>query len=45
MNYGDDLEAMLGFFSGNSAFYPDFDALLRREVRAAVPKKVAEEED
>jgi hypothetical protein len=34
MNYKADLERMLGFFRGDSAFYPQFDALLRREVRA-----------
>lgn len=34
MNYEDDVEQMLGFFSGDSAFYPQFDALLRREVQA-----------
>ena len=32
MNYEDDLNGMLAFFSGDSAFYPEFDALLRREV-------------
>ena len=27
-------KGMLGFFDGGSVFYPQFDALLRREVRA-----------
>jgi hypothetical protein len=34
MNYEDDLDGMLEFFSGVSVFYPQFDALLRQEVRA-----------
>jgi hypothetical protein len=34
MNYGDDLSGMLAFFRGDSAFYPKFDALLRREVES-----------
>lgn len=34
MNYEDNLDGMLGFFTGVSVFYPQFDALLRREVRA-----------
>ena len=35
MNYEGDLERKLGFFSGQSAFYGEFDALLRQRVRAA----------
>jgi hypothetical protein len=35
MNYEDDLEGMLGFFSGDSAFYAKFDNLLRERVREA----------
>ena len=34
MNYQNDLDGMLGFFSGDSAFYPQLDALLRQRVRA-----------
>ena len=34
MNYEDDLNGMLAFFSGDSAFYPQFDALLRQRVEA-----------
>ena len=34
MNYERDLEGMLGFFSGDSAFYAEFDALLRERVRS-----------
>lgn len=32
-NYEDDLEGMLGFFNGESEFYPYFDASLREMVR------------
>ena len=35
MNYENDLDGMLGFFSGDSAFYEEFDALLRERVRSA----------
>lgn len=35
MNYEGDLEGKLGFFSGQSAFYGEFDALLRERVCAA----------
>lgn len=35
MNFEDDLEGMLGFFSGDSAFYADFDNLLSERVREA----------
>ena len=34
MNYAGNLDRMLGFFTGSSVFYPQFDALLRSEVRA-----------
>jgi hypothetical protein len=30
----EDVDGMLGFFTGISVFYPRFDALLRSEVRA-----------
>ena len=36
MNFERDLAGMLRFFTGDSEFYPQFDALLRREVMAAV---------
>jgi hypothetical protein len=39
MNYEDDLDGMLGFFNGVSVFYPEFDALLRREVRARYARR------
>ena len=32
-NYDNDLEGMLRFFRGTSAFYPDFDRYLRERVR------------
>ena len=35
MNYEGNLEGKLGFFSGRSEFYDEFDALLRERVRAA----------
>lgn len=34
MNYEDDVNGMLAFFRGESAFYPEFDGLLRREVES-----------
>lgn len=37
MNFDGDLESMLDFFAGRSAFYPDFDRLLRERVREAFP--------
>jgi hypothetical protein len=37
MNYEDDVQGMLGFFRGQSAFYGGFDALLRQRVHAAYP--------
>ena len=42
INYEDDLEGMLGFFSGDSAFYPKFDDLLRLRVKARYPAPVEE---
>ena len=35
MNFDNDLERKLGFFSGQSEFYDEFDALLRERVCAA----------
>ena len=35
MNFEDDLEGALGFFTADSSFYPQFDALCRERVRAA----------
>ena len=42
INYEDDLEGMLGFFNGDSAFYPQFDDLLRLRVKARYPAPVEE---
>jgi len=41
MNYEDDVGGMLGFFSGEFGFYPQFDTLLRQHVRAlgAAPRE------
>lgn len=36
-NFEGDLEEMLGFFEGESEFYPYFDAELRRRVREKFP--------
>lgn len=35
MNFEDDLEGALGFFTADSSFYPEFDALCRERVRGA----------
>ncbi len=46
MNYEGDLDAMLGFFSGDSEFYAQFDELLRERVCSAFsPVEEDEEED
>ncbi len=45
MNFDDDLEEALGFFSASSDFYPDLDALCRERVIAHFPERVLEEED
>lgn len=37
MNFEDDLNSALGFFTGKSEFYPDFDALCREHVTAKFP--------
>ena len=44
MNYGGNLDAMLGFFSGYSEFYGEFDALLRERVCSEF-SPIDEEED
>lgn len=44
-NYDGDLEEMLGFFEGESEFYPYFDAELRRRVREKFPPLEGESED
>jgi hypothetical protein len=38
MNYEDDVEGALGFFSADSDFYPDLDRLFRKRVREHFPK-------
>jgi len=35
MNFEDDLEGALGFFTADSSFYPEFDALCREWVWGA----------
>jgi hypothetical protein len=44
-NYDGDLEEMLGFFEGESEFYPYFDSELRRRVREKFPPLAGEPED
>ena len=44
MNYEDDLEGALGFFSADSDFYPELDRLCRQRVRAHFPKPDAGDE-
>ena len=39
MNFSDDLDGMLGFFFGESEFYPYFDATLREMVKARFKPK------
>jgi hypothetical protein len=41
-NFGDDVDAMLGFFRATSEFYPDLDRLLRQRV---MERYAAEDED
>lgn len=38
MNYEDDVESALGFFSADSEFYPELDRLCRKRVREHFPK-------
>lgn len=47
MNFEDDTERMLGFFQGESAFYPDFhEALVERVVeKFPLPEEEEEEEE
>ncbi len=44
-NFDDALEEMLGFFEGESEFYPYFDSELRRLVREKFPPLEDDEED
>ena len=44
-NFEGDLEEMLGFFEGESEFYPNFDAELRRRVREKFPSVADDGED
>ena len=44
-NFEGDLEEMLGFFEGESEFYPYFDSELRRLVREKFPPRVDEHEE
>ena len=44
-NFEGDLEEMLGFFEGESEFYPYFDAELRRRVREKFPPVADDDED
>ncbi len=38
MNYEDDMDGALGFFSADSDFYPELDRLCRQRVREHFPK-------
>ena len=44
-NFEGDLEEMLGFFEGESEFYPYFDAEMRRRVREKFPPVADNDED
>lgn len=45
-NFEGDVEGMLGFFEGESEFYPYFDSELRRRVREKfLPLEDEEDED
>ena len=45
MNFGNDLDKSLKFFTARSEFYPDLDALIRRRVVEAFTPKSDDEED
>lgn len=45
MNFGDDLDASLDFFTAASEFYPDFDRLCRQRVIEHFPPPDEPEED
>jgi len=45
MNFGNDTERMLGFFQGESAFYPDFHEALVERVVEKFPFSEEEEEE
>lgn len=42
MNYEGNLKQMLGFFTAESAFYPDLDRLYRQQIRTAFSKGSSE---
>lgn len=44
MNYEDDVDGALGFFSADSDFYPELDRLCRQRVREHFPKPDAGDE-
>ena len=44
MNFDDDLEGSLDFFSAQSEFYPDFDRLCRQRVVEHFPEQEAEDD-
>jgi len=44
MNFEDDVEAALEFFSADSDFYPELDQLCRQRVRDQFPEPDADEE-
>jgi|GEM_PF-575105 len=44
MNYEDDVDGALGFFSADSDFYPELDRLCRQRVREHFPKPYAGDE-
>ncbi len=44
-NFEGDLEGMLGFFEGESEYYPHFDAELRRRVREKFAPAADDDED
>jgi len=45
MNFDDDIESALAFFSAKSSFYSDFDRLCRQRVTEAFPVQPKDEEE
>jgi hypothetical protein len=45
MNFEDDVESALGYFTASSEFYPDLDSLCRKRVIEAFPVRSDEEEE
>jgi hypothetical protein len=45
MNFEDDVESALGFFTARSEFYPELDSLCRRRVIEAFPVRSDEDEE